>query len=332
MPNEPASRKTALVTPKNQKPISHEQLDFVIAADLRTLRTYFLNGEFRKANNFLHEKVIKEGVSRDQRELFNVCLIYVFLKLKEYENAKTLAQDLLGEYERQDSLSLESDEREFPVKFLLATSLYELKQNDSLQIFYEIIADMKSRLNKAKTRPAAIPKKKEQWNALDSLHMEVHELFGAFPKRDDLQAKYIMVAFEICRVHTRMQDYRNAYKIITSCAKMFPKNPYVLSKAGRLCLETGRKNEAKKYFNTVKGMIHDQGPSQSSSEAESILGAIEKQQSLSEPQKMLHVLDYFNSAFLAVFDGNFTEAIESFRQVQNYKPANIVAANNIATC
>ena len=127
MPSEPASRKTALATPKNQKPISHEQLDFVIAADLRTLRTYFLNGEFRKANNFLHEKVIKEGVTRDQRELFNVCLIYVFLKLKEYENAKTLAQDLLGEYERQDSLSLESDEREFPVKFLLATSLYELK-------------------------------------------------------------------------------------------------------------------------------------------------------------------------------------------------------------
>ena len=53
---------------------------------------------------------------------------------------------------------------------------------------------------------------------------------------------------------------------------------------------------------------------------------------MTEPQKMLHVLDYFNSAFLAVFDGNFPEAIERFRQVQNFKPANIVAANNIATC
>ena len=115
-------------------------------------------------------------------------------------------------------------------------------------------------MSKAKASLVPIPKKKEEWNALDSLQIEVHELFGAFPKRNDLQAKYIMVAFEICRVHTRMQDYRNAYKIITSCAKMYPKNPYVLSKAGRLCLETGRKIEAKKYFDTVKGMIHDQGP------------------------------------------------------------------------
>lgn len=65
MPSEPASRKTALVTPKSQKPISEEQLDFVVAADLRTLRTYFLNGEFRKANNFLHEKILKEGVSQE---------------------------------------------------------------------------------------------------------------------------------------------------------------------------------------------------------------------------------------------------------------------------
>ena len=63
----------------------------------------------------------------EQRSLFNVCLIYVYLKLKEFENARTLAQELLEEYERQETLSLEADERQFPVKFLLATSLYELK-------------------------------------------------------------------------------------------------------------------------------------------------------------------------------------------------------------
>ena len=258
MPSEPAARKTALVTPKSQKPVNQEQLDFVIAADLRTLRTYFLNGEFRKANNFLHEKVMKEGVSRDQRELCNVCLIYVFLKLKEYENAKTLARELLEELERQDTLSLEAREKEFPVKFLLAASLYELKQNDSLQIFYQILAELKTKMGEAKPRPAPVPQKKSEWTALDSLRVEVNELFGAFPRRDDYQAKYIMVAFEICRVHTRMQDYRNAYKIITSCAKMFPGNPYVLSKAGRLCLETGRKAEAKKFFDTMRSMIQDQ--------------------------------------------------------------------------
>ena len=92
------------------------------------------------------------------------------------------------------------------------------------------------------------------------MRVEIHELFGAFPERYDFQAKYIMAAFEICRVHTRMQDYRNAYKLITSCAKMFPQHPYVLSRAGRLCLETGRKAEAKRYFDAMRGMIRDKQP------------------------------------------------------------------------
>ena len=47
---------------------------------------------------------------------------------------------------------------------------------------------------------------------------------------------------------------------------------------------------------------------------------------------MINVLNCFNNGFLAVFDGNFVDAIEKFRLVHNFKPANIVAANNIATC
>ena len=113
----------------------------------------------------------------------------------------------------------------------------------------------------------------------DSVEVEIHELFGAFPRKDDCQAKYIMVAFEICRVHTRLQDYRNAYKVITNCARMFPNNPYVLSKAGRLCLETGRKKEAVRYFDTVRNMIRGGEPSANPAKGDdvnSILGAIEK--------------------------------------------------------
>jgi tetratricopeptide (TPR) repeat protein len=33
-----------------------------------------------------------------------------------------------------------------------------------------------------------------------------------------------------------------------------------------------------------------------------------------------------------VYDGNYKEAIDYFRKILNYKPSNIVAANNIATC
>lgn len=46
----------------------------------------------------------------------------------------------------------------------------------------------------------------------------------------------------------------------------------------------------------------------------------------------LIVLNYINQGFVCVFDANYEEAIKFFRQVQTIKPANIVAANNLATC
>lgn len=39
--------------------------------------------------------------------------------------------------------------------------------------------------------------------------------------------------------------------------KLFPKNPYVLSKAGRFCLEAGRKSEAVYLFNKVRGKLQE---------------------------------------------------------------------------
>ena len=54
-----------------------------------------------------------------------------------------------------------------------------------------------------------------------------------------------------------MMDYRNAYKVIMQCVKFFPKSPYVLSKAGRFCLETGRRMEAIKLFDSVGGLLDE---------------------------------------------------------------------------
>ena len=109
------------------------------------------------------------------------------------------------------------DEREFPVKFLLAAVLYELKQNESLQMFYQLLQEQKKKLAKQQRQQFSPfeEKKSNDWTVWDSVQVEIHELFGAFPRKDDSQAKYIMVAFEICRVHTRLQDYRNAHKMIT---------------------------------------------------------------------------------------------------------------------
>jgi hypothetical protein len=62
-----------------------------------------------------------------------------------------------------------------------------------------------------------------------------------FPPKEDIEAKIIMTTFEITRIHQRQQDYRNAYTTLSKLAKKYSHNPYVLSKMGRLCLETGRK-------------------------------------------------------------------------------------------
>ena len=86
----------------------------------------------------------------------------------------------------------------------------------------------------------------------EAIDLESVELYGLLPAKDDFVAKHIMLTHEICRIHTRQSDYRNAYKIIMKGVKLFPKNPYVLSKAGRFCLEAGRKSEAVNLFNKVR--------------------------------------------------------------------------------
>lgn len=39
-----------------------------------------------------------------------------------------------------------------------------------------------------------------------------------------------------------------------------------------------------------------------------------------------------NRGFVHIFDGNYKDAIDNFRKILSIKPANVIAANNIATC
>jgi len=55
---------------------------------LRQLRTYFLNGQFRAANSLLTDRIIREDPSSRQLSLFNVSLVYVLFKLKEFLSSK----------------------------------------------------------------------------------------------------------------------------------------------------------------------------------------------------------------------------------------------------
>ena len=44
------------------------------------------------------------------------------------------------------------------------------------------------------------------------------------------------------------------------------------------------------------------------------------------------ITNHINQGILKIFEANYEEAIEHFRKVQTMRPANIVAANNLATC
>lgn len=135
--------------------------------------------------------------------------------------------------------------------------------NESHEIFYSLLNEQKTEIvNLRKTKGSARVKPVSggtaNWSVWDNVLVESIELFGAFPPKHDCCAKYIMIAHELCRVHTRMTDYRNAYKVIMQCVRLFPKSPFVLSKAGRFCLETGRRNEAQKLFSQVSGLLDEQ--------------------------------------------------------------------------
>ena len=63
-----------------------------------------------------------------------------------------------------------------------------------------------------------------------------------------------------------------------------------------------------------------------------VLGNLPEESGVDEKATSIRVLMCFNAAFMDIFDGKFEEACAKLRDVQKYKPANIVAANNIATC
>lgn len=103
----------------------------------------------------------------------------------------------------------------------------------------------------------------------------------------------------------------------------YPNNPYILSKHGRLCLEVGRKQEAMEKFNTVFKMMRMTSPKKPGEGVE--IGA-------DDYDKELTVLMLLNKAFINIFDGNYKDSIENFRKILAYKPMNLVAINNAATC
>lgn len=71
------------------------EIDLQMMVSLRQVRTFFLNGDFRKAHGMLTQKLLSGVTESRMLHFFNVCLVYVLLKLKEFNNAKQMATELL---------------------------------------------------------------------------------------------------------------------------------------------------------------------------------------------------------------------------------------------
>lgn len=231
----------------------------------------------------------------------------------------------------------------FTVLFLMAASKsFDKDPSESLDIYYGLLRATDACL--AKPVEHAQTESKD-YRARDTLLIEAVELFGLMPAKDNYVAKYILLTHEICRVHmfTRKEeknavvflqtDFRNAQKMILSMVRRFPKNPYVLSKAGKFYLEIGNRAEANIYFGKVRAMLQElTKKTQTKSEGltlENVLG--QQPGPANELQKILLMLVSMNDGLVFMFEGKPQEAQGAFKYIMQYRPSNLVAANNMAT-
>lgn len=190
----------------------------------------------------------------------------------------------------------------FSFKYLFAESLLGCGElTDCIEILYSLLRHI--------APSEVLPE-------LDEETKQIVGLFGVLPVCPRKQQTMLML--EIIRIHSRHpQDYRNALRMCDRLAHSQPENPHVLSKCGRTCLEFGRKAQAQDFFDSVYILVSAQKSSE---------------QYLSQKQDDLKVLIHLNDGFMAIYDNNYEAALKHFQQVDKIKSANLVAANNIATC
>jgi len=80
----------------------------------------------------------------------NQCLVYVFFKLKEFQNAKILSEQMIAKLDKQVMFSVKEEyEGMFIFKYLLAATLYEIKHmRESLRLFYQLRTEVEKLQNK----------------------------------------------------------------------------------------------------------------------------------------------------------------------------------------
>ena len=137
--------------------------------------------------------------------------------------------------------------------------------------------------------------------------------------------------------------------MLTRLNAKIPNNPMIICRLGRYCLEIGRKAEALGHFQAIQDTIQrlntaagqGRGPSEKPEvDATELIDNLldtpqERRKSTTSGSKDcqdLIIANLMNQGCLKIFEEKYEDAILIFREVQTFRPANIVAANNLATC
>jgi hypothetical protein len=143
-------------------------------------------------------------------------------------------------------------------------------------------------------------------------------------KSRDIQLQLI-----IASLLTKMKNVPSAIKVLKKIQKRYPKHPEVLSAIGRLHIQVGNFDEAKKYFRYVENLVKDLKKSISNYNQQNTPLSINAN---TINVKQLHEIILMNRSYISIMDNLYDLATQSLLEVLALNPTHLVAANNLALC
>jgi len=143
-------------------------------------------------------------------------------------------------------------------------------------------------------------------------------------KSRDIQLQLIIASLLI-----KMKNVPSAIKVLKKVQKRYPKHPEILSAIGRLHIQVGNFDEAKKYFRYVENLVKDLKKSISNYNQQNTPLSINAN---TINVKQLHEIILMNRSYISIMDNLYDLATQSLLEVLALNPTHLVAANNLALC
>ncbi|ORY26542.1 hypothetical protein LY90DRAFT_388641 [Neocallimastix californiae] len=143
------------------------------------------------------------------------------------------------------------------------------------------------------------------------------------------KSRYIQLQLIIASLLIKMKNVPSAIKVLKKVQKKYPKHPEILSAIGRLHIQIGNHNEAKKYFRLVENLIKDLKKSISNYNQPNTPLSLNTN---TINVKQLHEIILMNRSYISIMDNLYDLATQSLLEVLSINPTHLVAANNLALC